>query len=220
MSSAQLVELKSQVISEQEIKQSDDRYIEIENEFQIITPDVTPIVEVGIRSIVAPAQETVAISPETIIVVTNTVTHDTEVRMLDDRFIQSTRNLDLDLYFDYDITKQITIIPPTTVVSAEQIAGSDSKVTQINASVESISSDIVTIASTTTISEIDVHINIELGLQTQTEITKFEGFRTVSAISSVSGNVTKEIYAAAQPAKASMNALVTNTVSRCNCNSR
>ena len=214
MSSAQLVELKSQVISEQEIKQSDARYIEIENEFQIITPVVTPVIEVGIRSIATPAQETVAISPETVIVVTNTVTHDTEVRMLDDRFIQSTRNLDLDLYFDYDITKQITIIPPTTVVSAEQIAGSVSKITQINASVESISSDIVTIASTTTISEIDVQINIELGLQTQTEITKFEGFRTVSAISSVSGNVTTELYAAAQPAKASMNALLTNTISR------
>ena len=214
MSSAQLVELKSQVISEQEIKQSEDRYIEIENEFQIITPDVTPVVEVGIKSIVPPAQQTVASSPETVIVVTNTVTHDAEVRMLDERFLQSTRNLDLDLYLDYDITKEIIVIPPTTVVSAEQIAGSDSKVTQINASVESISSDIVTIASTTTISEIDVHINIELGLQTQTEITKFEGFRTVSAISSVSGNVTKEIYAAAQPAKASMNALMTNTVSR------
>jgi hypothetical protein len=214
MSSAQLVELKSQVISEQEIKQSDARYIEIENEFQIITPVVTPVIEVGIRSIATPAQETVAISPETVIVVTNTVTHDTEVRMLDDRFIQSTRNLDLDLYFDYDITKQITIIPPTTVVSAEQIAGSVSKITQINASVESISSDVVTIASTTTISEIDVQINIELGLQTQTEITKFEGFRTVSAISSVSGNITTELYAAAQPAKASMNALLTNTISR------
>ena len=214
MSSAQLVELKSQVISEQEIKQSEDRYIEIENEFQIITPDVTPVVEVGIKSIVPAPQQTVASSPETVIVVTNTVTHDAEVRMLDERFLQSTRNLDLDLYLDYDITKEIIVIPPTTVVSAEQVAGSDSKVTQINASVETISSDIVTIASTTTISEIDVHINIELGLQTQTEITKFEGFRTVSAISSVSGNVTKEIYAAAQPAKASMNALVTNTVSR------
>ena len=214
MSSAQLVELKSQVISEQEIKQSDDRYIEIENEFQILTPDVTPVIEVGIKSIAAPAQETVASSPETIIVVTNTVTHESEVRMLDERFIQSTRNLDLDLYFDYDITKQITIIPPTTVLDAEQSAASDSKVTQINASLETISSDIVTIASTTTITEVDVHINIELGLQTQTEITKFEGFKTVSAISSVSGNVTSEIYAAAQPAKASMNALLTNTVSR------
>lgn len=214
MSSAQLVELKSQVISEQEIKQSDDRYIEIENEFQILTPDVTPVIEVGIRSIVAPAQETVAVAEETVIVVTNTVTYDSEVRMLDERFIQSIRNLDLDLYFDYDVTKQITIIPPTTVLDAEQSAASDSKITQINASVETISSDIVTIASTTTISEIDVNINIELGLQTQTEITKFEGFKTVSAISSVSGNVTKEIYAAAQPAQASMNALVTNTVSR------
>ena len=214
MSSAQLVELKSQVLSEQEVKTTDERYIEIENEFQIITPDLTPVIQVGIKSIATPAEETVASSPETVIVITNTVTHDAEVRMLDERFIQSVRNLDLDLYLDYDVTKQITIIPPTTVVSAEQIAGSDSKVTQINASVESISSDIVTIASTTTISEIDVHINIELGLQTQTEITKFEGFRRVSAISSVSGNVTSEVYAAAQPAKASMNALLTNTVSR------
>jgi hypothetical protein len=214
MQSTQVAEIYSQIISEQEIKTLDERYIEIENEFQIVTPEIIPVVSVGIKSIAAPTQSSVSMSTERFVVITNTVETESGVLVSDDRFIQSTRNLDLDLEFDYDVTKQITIIPPTTVLTDTAQLASDSKVTQVVASVESIHSNIVTIADTTTVTQIGAQITLDLDIQLQTEITKFEGFKTVTAISSVSAISTSEIYVAAQPAKSSMNALQTQTVAR------
>ena len=68
--------------------------------------------------------------------------------------------------------------------------------------------------TTITITELEVGISIDIvtGLQVATEITKFEGFKTVTAFSTVSGNTESVVEVKVAPVQAVLGALDTHIV--------
>jgi hypothetical protein len=218
MTDAKLVELKSQIISEQEIKSSDERYVEIENEFQILTPvvEVSEVI-VSARSIFHPSETSITNNPDRSIQVTTTLSISSDVRMEEDlvernyfRDLQIVRNITDSITVD----KEIVIIPPTTYLDGSQSSSSYSSVTQVVASVSNITSDSVKVKSVERFNQVGINIDV-LGedLQVQTEITKFDGFKTEFAFSTVLGTYETVINVSASPTVSQLEALTTHTVS-------
>ncbi|AMO43110.1 structural protein [Cyanophage S-RIM32] len=280
MTDAKLVELKSQIVTEQEIKSSDERYVEIENEFQIETFIDTTVTESSIRSIIQPVDQSVTISTERDIQITNTIQVINEVKNAEesyveienefqiltpkveilpevvvsvrsilapsetsitnnpDRSIQVTTTLaptssdvrmredlvERNYIRDYQIVRnipdaidadrEILIIPPTTYLDGSQSSSSYSSVTEVVASVSNITSDSVKVKSVERFNQIGINIDV-LGedLQVQTEITKFDGFKTQFAFSTVLGTYESIVNVSASPTVSQLGALTTHTVS-------
>ena len=218
MTDAKLVELKSQIISEQEIKSSDDRYVEIENEFQILTPvvEVSEVI-VSARSIFHPSETSITNNPDRSIQFTTTLSTSSDVRMEEDlvernylRDLQIVRNIPDAI----DVDREILIIPPTTYLNGSQSSSSYSSVTQVVASISNITSDSVKVKSVERFNQVGINIDV-LGedLQVQTEITKFDGFKTEFAFSTVLGTYETVINVSASPTVSQLEALTTHTVS-------
>ena len=215
MTDAKLVELKSQIVTEQEVKTTEERYIEIENEFQILTPVVeTSVIQVAVKSIQQPVDQSVRVNTERDILVTSTVD---KIIDITDTVVSIDLELDhqiiLDPVDEFEVEKEIVIIPPTTVVDGSQSASSTSSVTEIVASISNISSDSARIQSVDRLSEVGITINIVPGIKLETEITKFEGFKTATAFSTVAGTTESVANITVAPTQSAMGALTTLTVS-------
>ena len=214
MTDAKLVELKSQIVTEQEVKTTEERYIEIENEFQILTPVVeTSVIQVAVKSI-QPVDQSVRVSTERDILVTSTVD---KIIDITDTVVSIDLELDhqiiLDPVDEFEVEKEIVIIPPTTVVDGSQSASSTSSVTEIVATISNISSDSARIQSVDRLSEVGITINIVPGFKLETEITKFEGLKDERTFSTVAGTTESVANISVAPTQSAMGALTTLTVS-------
>ena len=275
MTDAKLVELKSQIVIETEVKNS-ERYIEIENEFQIETFVDTTVVEAAVRSIRQPVDQPVRVNTERDILITNTVqviddvrtvsvdshiendfqiltpiveptisiairgiyvpsetsvTHNPEsesvvtvttapvaadMKMSEDiNELMFTRDLQIliDPVDDFEVEKEIVVIPPTTVLDGTQSATSYSTVTEVVASLAAISSDSVKVQTVDRFSQVGIERTITPDIKLETEITKFEGFKTATAFSTVAGNTESIATVTVAPTQSAMGALTTLTVS-------
>lgn len=275
MTDAKLVELKSQIVIETEVKNA-ERYIEIENQFQIETFIDTTVVEAAVRSIRQPADQTVSINTERDILITNSVQvidvvrtvsvdsliendlqiltpiveptvsvairsifvpsessvrHNPELesvvtvtvapavaynRMPEDiKELMFTRDHQIlvDPVDEFVVEKEIVVIPPTTVLDGTQSATSYSTVTEVVASISNISSDSARIESINRINQVGIERTITPGFKLETEITKFEGFKTETAFSTVVGSHESIARLSVTPVETQLGALHTSFVS-------
>ena len=214
MTDAKLVELKTQIVTEQDVKTTEERYIEIENEFQIETFIDTTVVEAAVRSIRQPVDQSVRVNTERDIVVTSTV--DKIIDMTDTTVsidLELDHQIILDPVDEFTVEKEIVIIPPTTVVDGSQSATSYSTVTEVVASISNISSDSARIQTIDRVTQIGIERTITPDFKLETEITKFEGFKSATAFSTVAGTHESLTTVSVSPVAAELGALQTSIVS-------
>ena len=145
---------------------------------------------------------------------TTTVQSIQTVEQASDRIFEFTRrHEEIDVALDYDIQEEIIIIPPTTQLDggSEAQAFSEVKLAQ-GGLAENVTDSIVTTSTETTVITSESNIELITTLQVGTQITKFDGFATITAIPSVVAEPTSEIYVNVAPSMKSMNSLVTSSV--------
>ena len=98
-----------------------------------------------------------------------------------------------------------------SILSESGVRATDAKTVEVKSQIQ-IESDTVSTLSTSTELQVGVELNIVQGFQIATEITKFEGFKTVTAFSTVSGNTESVIEVKVTPAQAKLGALDTHIV--------
>ena len=112
MTDAKLVELKSQIVTEQDVKNTidEERYIEIEQHFQIETFIDTTVVQAAVRSFKELADQPVRVNTERDILITNTV-----------QVIDDVRTVSVDSHIENDFQILTPIVEPTISIAIRGI---------------------------------------------------------------------------------------------------
>ncbi|QPB08289.1 structural protein [Synechococcus phage S-H9-2] len=141
-------------------------------------------------------------------------------KKLGDRFYEVTRGEDGTEAQAHPAGQYLRTLPTSVVVlpigsisilSESGVRMTDAKSVEVKSQIQ-IESDTVSTLSTSTELEVGISIDIVPGFQIATEITKFEGFKTVTAFSTVSGNTESVVEVKVSPAQAVLGALDTHIV--------
>jgi len=112
MTDAKLVELKSQIVTEQDVKNTldEERYLEIEQHFQLETFIDTTVLQAAVRSIKELADQPVRVNTERDILITNTV-----------QVIDDVRTVSVDSHIENDFQILTPIVEPTISIAIRGI---------------------------------------------------------------------------------------------------
>ena len=139
---------------------------------------------------------------------------------LGDRFYNVTRGEDGTQAQAHPAGQYLRTLPTTvvvlplasvTIMSESGVRMTDAKSVEVKSQIQ-IESDTVSTLSTSTELEVGISIDIVPGFQIATEITKFEGFKTATAFSTVSGNTESVVEVKVAPPKLTLGALTTQVV--------
>ena len=174
-------------------------------------PESISAFSAGVQTILQ-SEISVATTDISLVEQTATITSENSV-VSQERIIEVTiRHEEINAFIDVEVEKEVLIIPPESQIDNTSLGQGFSNISYISTAVENISSNVTAVQHTSTIIKVENNIELVQNLQVGTQITKFDGFATITAISSALLTPETQVEVSVAPVISTMNALVTNSV--------